>query len=517
MGDNFHLQPNAIVRRYEKKIKKTRRVADLTEQNLKFQQTSLLHFKRELSQLTTKLEEMASKNDEQAKKRLKKVRVKLQQIEKIIPYIGKYIMVNRQAEIQTVAILKESCTVDLQKLKEKKSVSQSTHQKLSDVPVNSTESFESSDGISLPQTQLNTPLETHLEEAECSSIPSTEPPTPVALSAESFSQTAKPYVKLADKLDSSLQGSVFPQVAVPLMENASQATTQTNAAQSKLTDPPYENLISARSEAAKFQESSNADKENGQSLKEESPYATLASVRPGEFNGNTKVTKDPPTEYARLDFTRMSAGTSSSTSTSTQFSPSSLNYVQVDFDPTKQRPIMKEKIVRNQVVKNADLESSTDLNMDSSDMMDKTLTPESASESAKQPSLSPIKSESFDEPKTKASAMQDAIKLFQTSTPIKVPHNTSKAAPPPVKRKPKMVTPSHVAGSPNAQHIHASSSVESSPSHIVLRRRSSDIDSIRLSEDSTSPSHINCSDRTMEAQSITAGTMSVMDRIKVNI
>ena len=71
-GDNFQLQQSAILRRYEKKIKKTRRVADLTEQNLKHQQTSLLHFKRELSQLTAKLEEMATKNDAQAQKRLKK-------------------------------------------------------------------------------------------------------------------------------------------------------------------------------------------------------------------------------------------------------------------------------------------------------------------------------------------------------------------------------------------------------------------------------------------------------------
>ena len=172
--ENFHLQHSAILRRYEKKIRKTHRVANLTEQNLKHQQSSLLHFKRELSQLTAKLEEMASKNDEQAQKRLRKVQIKLQQIEKIIPYIEKYIMVNRQAEIQTVAILKESCTVDFQKLKEKRNTSQSTYQKLSDVSIKNTESYESCD--TLPQTQLTTPLETHLEETECCSLPDTEPP-----------------------------------------------------------------------------------------------------------------------------------------------------------------------------------------------------------------------------------------------------------------------------------------------------------------------------------------------------
>jgi len=176
-----------VIHRYEKKIRKTHRVANLTEQNLKQQQSSLLHFKRELSRLTVKLQEMASTGDKHAEKRLKAVRVKLQQTEKIIPYIGKYIMVNRQAEIQTVAILKETCTVDLHKLKNKGedgSPVPPSVQRLSGISVSSVDSQDSSERASLPR--LSSQLETHFEEAE--SI-GTEPPTPLAVSAESLSQT----------------------------------------------------------------------------------------------------------------------------------------------------------------------------------------------------------------------------------------------------------------------------------------------------------------------------------------
>ena len=77
----------------------------------------MLHVKRELSRLTIKLQERASKGDVHAQKKLKEIRVKLQQVEKILPYLAKYVAVNRQAELQTVAILKESCTVDVQKLR----------------------------------------------------------------------------------------------------------------------------------------------------------------------------------------------------------------------------------------------------------------------------------------------------------------------------------------------------------------------------------------------------------------
>ena len=43
----------------------------------------------------------------------------MKQVTKVLPYLAKYVTVNKQAEIQTVAILKESCNVQLQKLEKK--------------------------------------------------------------------------------------------------------------------------------------------------------------------------------------------------------------------------------------------------------------------------------------------------------------------------------------------------------------------------------------------------------------
>ena len=91
-------------------------MANQTDERLKQQQTALLHFKKELSRHIVKLVELANGGDPQATKRLKNIRVKLQQLDKIVPYLGKYITVNRQAEMQTVAVLKESCTMELRNL-----------------------------------------------------------------------------------------------------------------------------------------------------------------------------------------------------------------------------------------------------------------------------------------------------------------------------------------------------------------------------------------------------------------
>lgn len=114
--ENPQAQQDAIVKRYEKRIRKTRKVANQTEESLKQHQAALLHFKKELSRHIVKLIELANGGDHQATKRLKSIRVKLQQVDKIVPYLGKYIAVNRQAEMQTVSVLKESCTMELRKM-----------------------------------------------------------------------------------------------------------------------------------------------------------------------------------------------------------------------------------------------------------------------------------------------------------------------------------------------------------------------------------------------------------------
>ena len=114
--ENPQAQQDSIIRRYEKRIRKTRKVANQTEERLKQQQTALLHFKKELSRHISKLTELADGGDRQATKRLKSIKLKLQQLDKIVPYLGKYIAVNRQAEMQTVAVLKESCTMELRSI-----------------------------------------------------------------------------------------------------------------------------------------------------------------------------------------------------------------------------------------------------------------------------------------------------------------------------------------------------------------------------------------------------------------
>ena len=49
-------------------------------------------------------------------KKVQEMKVKLKQVSKILPYLEKYIAVNRQAEVQTLAVLRESCVVKLREL-----------------------------------------------------------------------------------------------------------------------------------------------------------------------------------------------------------------------------------------------------------------------------------------------------------------------------------------------------------------------------------------------------------------
>ena len=550
---------NAVVRRYEKKIRKTHRVANLTEQNLKQQQTSLLHFKRELSRLTVKLQEMASAGDEHAIKRLKNVRVKLQQIEKIIPYIGKYIMVNRQAEIQTVAILKESCTVDLQRLKNKSgdsSLPPANLQRLSVLSVSSTESQEStSDMLSLPR--LTTPLETHLEESESNSILDAQSPTLCVVPAESPSEILQSSLESAVAVD---QTQLQPQAASQVSTSSPMSTVESVSTDTpplasaipqvavhdspldqvvqKASDPPYANLTAIKAEVAQIQERMGQSSDLGESHndKEESPYATLASVRPAETTEKknvevvyAEVKKSPsvaspppksPSNYVELDFSKMQRGTPTSPS-------SRLNYIQVDFSPNKQKMVMKEEPSKEEAT--VSQKTSPEIApepQDSADggnsMLEKTLTQENAAEITKTPPVSPIMSTSSPAPRSKVTAMQDAIKLFQpsnSSTPIKGPPGppSAKPGPPKVKRKPKQLSSSATHSTSQI-----SNSAESTPSPSHTSRRSSDIGSARDSgeqSENTSPLHSATSpgldDHATEALSVTAGTMSVLDRIKV--
>ena len=106
----------AIVHRYEKRIRRTHKVASQTEQSLKQQQSQLQTVKDELSRCIAKLEEKVHLGDNQALVKIKDAELRIQQVAKILPYLSKYIQVNKQAELQTVAILRESCRVELSRV-----------------------------------------------------------------------------------------------------------------------------------------------------------------------------------------------------------------------------------------------------------------------------------------------------------------------------------------------------------------------------------------------------------------
>jgi hypothetical protein len=550
---------NTIIRRYEKKIRKTHRVANLTEQNLKQQQTSLMHFKRELSRLIVKLQELADKGDEHAVKRLKNIHVKLQQIDKIIPYIGKYIMVNRQAEIQTVAILKESCTVDMQRFKTKgdgASLPPASLQRLSGLSLSSTESHDSTPDTATLR-RLGTHLETHLEEAESNSNAGTEPPTPLVDTAEPPSQILRSSLLESDQaknqppvqIQASTEVSVDTPVYITESEQLSPLTKSADNMQSalldqpqvdlpiqKASDPPYANLVAIRAEVMEIQEqmSGSATQEETDGNTVESPYATLASVRPGEKKDSSqevqyaelKTTVSPtrvpspksPSNYAELDFTRMQRATPTSPS-------SRLNYIQVDFDPSRSKMVLVEKRV-NEDSTSAQAGDGGAMNdsVDGNSLLDKTLTPENVGvltspptspmwTSSNQPPKSQV-SASTQPPKSRMSAMQDAIKLFEpsnSSTPIKAMSSSiTKSGPPPTKKKPKQHSSSQ-----------SSFSAELSPSPSHSSKPSSDKEVAEdqsehvLPPESAIAPNSDSGDHTADAQSVTAGTMSVMERIKV--
>lgn len=56
---------------------------------------------------------MSVSGNEHAKKRLRSIKMKISQVDKIVPYLEKYVSVNRQAELQTISVLRESCTMEL--------------------------------------------------------------------------------------------------------------------------------------------------------------------------------------------------------------------------------------------------------------------------------------------------------------------------------------------------------------------------------------------------------------------
>ena len=103
-----------VMSHFENRIKKTRKVAMQTEESLRQQRLQLSSLKEKFLEHIERLK--GANETETSQKKMKEMQVKLSQIDKILPYLEKYVQANRQAEMQTLAILKEGCTIKLQEL-----------------------------------------------------------------------------------------------------------------------------------------------------------------------------------------------------------------------------------------------------------------------------------------------------------------------------------------------------------------------------------------------------------------
>ena len=139
------IHQDAIIHRYEKKIKKTHRVADKTEKKLKKQQTFLLHYK---NLHAIKLQALSICNDPRSQKNFKYTQTKKNQLDRVISYFGVLITLNKKAEMKTIAVLEENCTVELQKLSQVKFIQQCK-------PIDETDSSKSND---FPDSTIPLPL-----------------------------------------------------------------------------------------------------------------------------------------------------------------------------------------------------------------------------------------------------------------------------------------------------------------------------------------------------------------------
>ena len=105
----------ALIEHFEKHIRKTQKVSQTTEKNLRKQRDQLKLVQDKFTEHIKRLESLPNAS-EISQKKVKEMKIKNAQIGKILPYLEKYILVNRQAELQTVAVLKEKCIVQCQEL-----------------------------------------------------------------------------------------------------------------------------------------------------------------------------------------------------------------------------------------------------------------------------------------------------------------------------------------------------------------------------------------------------------------
>ena len=95
-------------------------VSHKADQNLNQQHMALLYMKRELDKHIRRLEERVRDGNEQAMAASQTLASKVLQIEQVLPYLQKCIKVNRQAELQTIAVLQKVKDEDLNNCKAEK-------------------------------------------------------------------------------------------------------------------------------------------------------------------------------------------------------------------------------------------------------------------------------------------------------------------------------------------------------------------------------------------------------------
>ena len=95
-------------------------VSHKADQNLKQQHMALLYMKRELDKHIRRLDERVQDGNEHAMAASQTLASKVVQIEQVLPYLEKCIKVNRQAELQTIAVLQKVRDEDLSKCKEER-------------------------------------------------------------------------------------------------------------------------------------------------------------------------------------------------------------------------------------------------------------------------------------------------------------------------------------------------------------------------------------------------------------
>ena len=114
-SDSYAEKRVALIEHFEKHIRKTQKVSQTTEKNLRKQRDQLKTVQDKFTEHIKRLESLPNAS-EISQKKVKEMKIKNAQISKILPYLEKYILVNRQAELQTVAVLKEKCIVQCQEL-----------------------------------------------------------------------------------------------------------------------------------------------------------------------------------------------------------------------------------------------------------------------------------------------------------------------------------------------------------------------------------------------------------------